>query len=731
MGHENSNVDPRPWTGASAEPETVDVREYLAIIHRRRWVMLAIIAAVMSLGMLYTLTRRPVYESSAKIVVVTSSQGIPVAQNDLPILSDLQALTRSRSVDTQVEIISGADLLEDAYRSLSPSMRKRGFESSALPSWAFTVAGKKSTDLIVVTTRAYRPEAAAALANTIADTYFKRDLRQNNLATRQARAYAGRKMVLAEQQLAKANASLSEFKSRTGLFAPDTQLTKAAEQMAQLSMEFLAATADAKAGEHEVAALRSQLTREAGNVVSGTTITRNPQFTAILDKVEALTSQRAELIQEYTPQSREIRRLDNQIVSERARLKHVAENLVSSVARARNPVKDTLLTAYATGVASYASKVARARSIQGELSAGRQAAKSLPEGERQYTELVQRASMLQRTYEMLFTKYYTLMLSEQSTLPTGMLVSRARVASSPAYPNPMRNASIFILMGTLLAVVGAIMAERFDYRLHDQNTAEQLSGLAVLAAVPDVKDEDCLLIGETARRGALLESFRILRSNIAFAGVGKAQKVFAVASPGRDEGKSTVAVNLAIALGMEGKRVLIVDADLRRPTMHRVFGATRKAGLTTILTGETKLEDAIVRTESENVFCVPSGPSPPNPSELLGSAPSRELFARFVSMFDVVLVDCPPVAGLSDVQVISTLVDGVLLVVSMGRTSKPHLQMTARTLSQSGAPAIGLVLNRADARRRGYGYYYYSSSYYDDVEASDNDSSVVHGRRGR
>ena len=180
----------------------------------------------------------------------------------------------------------------------------------------------------------------------------------------------------------------------------------------------------------------------------------------------------------------------------------------------------------------------------------------------------------------------------------------------------------------------------------------------------------------------------------------------AITSPGRAEGKTTTAINLAITSAMEGRRVLLVDCDLRRPTLHRFAGVSHNVGLTSVLAGTAQLDDALVSTNVENVFCLPSGSIPKNPAEILNSKRNRELFADLAKRFDLVVADCPPAAGLSDIQVISTLVDGMLLVVAANQTIKPHLEITIRTLMQAEAPLIGLVFNRIDLRHQGYRYYY-------------------------
>ncbi len=689
------------------EPAPADGREYAALLVRRKWLMAATFLVVFGLGMLYTFTRRPIYESSAKVVVATTVSTNPVNEEDVPLLSDLRALTRSRSVDTQVDLISSPELLEEAFGALGPAVRARGFGSSKLPKWAARVAARKNTDIVVVTGRAYTPAAAAALANTIVNLYFKHDLERNNQATRQARRYAGEQMATAEKELAYASADLASYKRRTGLYAPEQQLAKAAEQTVELSMQLDAAKAQHEAERRQVAAMRRELSGEKTNVTTATTVGPNPQYDAALRRLDELNSQRATLLQEFTPESREVRDMDERIRLEKERLKGITASIVASRVQARNPVRDSLAPTYANLAASAAASEARIRSLEAALAEKRADAQSLPERERGLAERVQRVAMLQHTYETLSNKYNALLLSEQATLPTGMLVASARSADRPAYPSRGKNAVLFILTGMLFAVGLAIVVDKLDRRIYDEEATEEMTHLPSLSIVPKVAGGSPLLIAGGGNSAAMLESFRILRNSIASRGRERELRTIAVTSPGRQEGKSTTSINLAVAISMEGKRVLLVDADMRRPSLHKLTGVHNSIGLSTVLAGKTNASQAISATRSPNVFCLPAGPIPSNASEMLNSQASRELFRRLAQEFDSVVVDCPPTVGLSDVQVISTLVDGVLLVVSMSQTLKPQLSMTTKLLRQSGAPLVGVVLNRMDTHHWGYGYYDY------------------------
>ena len=684
--------------------------EYLPALYRRRWIILATIITVFTAGMIYMKTKRPIYESVAKVAIVTGDAGLATSENDVPLLSDLRALTRNRSMDTQVELMSSPALLRDAFGRLGDKLRLKGYGKRKLPAWGFKIAAKKESDVILIVGRAHDPAAAAALANNIADGYFRKGLRVNSLATRQSRKRTQESMIALERDLALANVDLSQYKQKSGLFAPETQLTKSAEQIAQMSMDLNSTKAELASMRRGVDALRRELSNEKQDVVANTTLESNPQFREIVAKIDTLNSERASLLQEFMPDAVEIRTIDSRIQDEKERLKKVAATIVSSKVHTRNPIRDSLLTRYAGDVAGLAATSARYYALENELSSLKQAAQKLPERQREYTERLQRVELLQRKYDALSEKYNALLLSEQTMLPNGMLISRAEKSDKPAYPNMKSSVVLFILLGAMMGVALALILERLDSRVHDESALRNISGLTALSVVPDTRRDSPQLLGNNASNNALLESFRILRNNIHSSIIDQQLKIIAITSPGRSEGKSTTTLNLAAAMAIEGKSVIIVDCDIRRPSLHKIIGVPRNPGLTSVIAQDSRLEDTILATQDKNVCFLPAGPADPNPAEILNSQACRMLFRKLSEQYDVVLMDCPPTVGLSDIQIVSTIADGVLLVVSIDQTLKPHLNMTLRSLAQAEAPVIGVVLNRMNIHKRGYGYYDYCTS---------------------
>lgn len=210
----------------------------------------------------------------------------------------------------------------------------------------------------------------------------------------------------------------------------------------------------------------------------------------------------------------------------------------------------------------------------------------------------------------------------------------------------------------------------------------------------------------------LSEAYRNIRTSILLSFAGKPPKTMVISSPNPAEGKTTTAINTAITLSQTGGRVIIIDADMRKPRIHNIFARDNGIGLSNFLSGNIELESIIRSSRVPNLYYIPSGPIPPNPSELLGSSLFKNMIQSLGNQFDQILFDSPPVLGFTDATILSTLVDGVILVVIGGKTPKESLQRAKEMLSQVDARILGVVINRVDIRRSDYGSYYQSYHYY-------------------
>lgn len=217
------------------------------------------------------------------------------------------------------------------------------------------------------------------------------------------------------------------------------------------------------------------------------------------------------------------------------------------------------------------------------------------------------------------------------------------------------------------------------------------------------------LITHYSPRAAISEQYRTIRTNIQFSSVDESIRTILVTSSGPEEGKSTTVANLAVVFAQQGKKVLLIDADLRKPTVHYTFQLDNTTGLTNVLTKQTQLQKAAVTTAVDNLTVLPSGPIPPNPAELLGSKAMEDMLEAALEQFDIVIFDTPPVLAVTDAQILANRCDGTILVVGSGKTQIEPAVKSKELLLSSKGKLLGVVLNRKNAKDSQY-YYYYGRS---------------------
>lgn len=223
------------------------------------------------------------------------------------------------------------------------------------------------------------------------------------------------------------------------------------------------------------------------------------------------------------------------------------------------------------------------------------------------------------------------------------------------------------------------------------------------------------------------EAFKIARTNIEFSAIDRKIRSLMVTSSAQSEGKTVTVANLAIAYAQMGRKVLLIDADLRRPSVHRYFGYVNRRGLTNVLIGTGHYSEYIQPTLTENLSILAAGPIPPNPADLLMSQTMTDLLAALTAEYDLVLIDCPPVGVVTDAAIIATKVDGVVFVVRSGATNKAQLKRAAGLLEQVKAHVLGFIMNGVNAESEDYYYYYYQRTY----SADENSETRPSGRFGK
>jgi polysaccharide biosynthesis transport protein len=295
------------------------------------------------------------------------------------------------------------------------------------------------------------------------------------------------------------------------------------------------------------------------------------------------------------------------------------------------------------------------------------------------------------------------------------VVDAAQVPTSPFEPNTLRTALLALVVGLLVGLGIAFIVDYLDTSLKGPDDLARVSGgLPTLAAVPLLEGwkptDHPHLISREDPQAPSSEAYRGLRTSIQFLGLDRQMKIIQLTSPRPGDGKSTTAGNLAVTMARAGKRVLLIDCDLRKPRVHEFFDLPNLVGFTSVLLGDATMSQAALPVDGEpNLLVMASGPVPPDPSELLSGERTSAALAIVAEQVDVIILDSPPVLAVSDPLVLSGLVDAVVLVASAGRTDTRQVARALEQLRQVDAPLIGTVLNRLEARGMnsyGYGYGY-------------------------
>ncbi|MHB1295992.1 MAG: tyrosine-protein kinase domain-containing protein [Anaerolineae bacterium] len=300
------------------------------------------------------------------------------------------------------------------------------------------------------------------------------------------------------------------------------------------------------------------------------------------------------------------------------------------------------------------------------------------------------------------------------------VIEPARVPTTPTSPKVPQNTLLAALVGLMLAAGAAFLIEYLDMSVKGPLDIEQKLELPILGTITDIApgDDSPGLIAKAKPTSPISEAYRMVHFNVRFSlEAGVRDRRFLITSPGSSEGKSTTASNLAITMAGAGQKVILVDADLRRPSQHRVYGRSNQVGLSSLLVGEVEaLADALVPTEIDGLRLLPSGPIPPNAAELLSSRRMIDILDQLSAEADVVLLDSTPILAVADASILAGVVTGTIMVVEPSHTHLAACARGAEMIRKAGGTLLGVVLNRQKMRRQGYygsyGYYYGAYGYY-------------------
>ncbi len=685
--------------------EGLDLRQVLTLLRRRRKILLTTFFTVVAAGCLFTWLSRPIYQATSQILVNTSSSGSGSGAN---VLTDLLGDARARSLETQMAVLQSGPVFQGALARLSPEHQKAVQEFFDLK-----VSSLTTTDVLVVSVSSYNPQTAAALGNAIGSQYIQQSKEQNQERVRVATRFVSEQRKTVGENLDKARRALREFKTQHNIVQLGPESTARVGELSQNQAELRAAQTELSSNRAQLTQLRAlAATIPSSHVIP--TIRRRPTVEALQQQITRLEIELAAVRQEYAPGSDEVQRIQGQLTALRRRLSNEAVTEVVGSTRVIDPNRQAIMGKISDAQAQIWAQEARIPALSKGVAAIQSQLKTLPQREYELSKINSELATLEKTFETLNEQFVTLRINAEGQLASASIMSPAAVPTTPISPRVGRNILMSIALGLMLAIALATLTDRLDDRVHSEEDAENASRLPVLAHIPFMADkEKQSLIGQSSGNSALLESYRMLRTNIEFSSVDEPVRTLVVTSSQPGEGKSTTSADLAIVMALDGKKVIIVDCDLRRPSLHRLFALPNRVGFTSVVAGQSSLEDALQETKIPGLFVLTSGPVPPNPPEVLNSKAGRAVFTQVAQQADFAVLDTPPALVMADAQIVASIADAAMLVISFKEAGKREIARTSELISQTGTKVLGSVLNKLTDEVDGYyGYYGYKNRYY-------------------
>ncbi len=732
--------------------------EYWPALLRRRWVILLAIVGCGLVALVGAVTVKPLYRATATIQIERQSPDI-LTFRDLSKV-DYSWAAYSEFYQTQYRLIASRPVAKLAFNDLrtvsglesTDEAKKPGLLARVrglLPSWgpetivseedraieeilgALEVAPVRDSHLVEISWVAMKPERAAAVANAISDAYIRFSITSRYDATEEATEFLTEQIVDLNGQVKKLEESLQSYGQERRIVSIDDSSNITLKALKDISERKTAAETDLA---RKLAAYDS---------VRGTPIDALPEVMSS-NLIARLREEYAGYEVLYSEQRKQFKDDWPGLVTLRSKLDQAKERLQLESRRIAGEVRDARKAEYE----AVAQEVANLSRLQVDHEGAAQVLKKdAIEYTQKRTAIVKKRetldALLQRKDEMDLA---TSLKDLKSSSVNVRIMQEARVPLFPFKPNKKARLLLGLALGLGLGVVLALFLEYVDNTITSVAELERASPLPVYAVIPRLGNssrmrrrqpmaaaESIDLIAHRDGRAGVTEAYRELRTSLLLSSAGHPPQKIMITSAMPSEGKTATALNLATVLAQLGRRVLLIDTDLRRPRLHKAFGVENTRGVSTYLSGlADDPADPVVKTHIPNLDLLPSGPIPPNPSELLNSDTFAGMSRRLIEAgYDHLLFDSPPTLSVSDAVIIASMMEIGILVVRAGRTPRQSIRAAAEKLAQIEQIPFGLVLNDLDPDSHGATYYRQYYGRYGEPEAAQvepDDEERVRGR---
>jgi capsular exopolysaccharide synthesis family protein len=722
--------------------EEIHLRDYLRVMYKRRWTIIACFFLIVVSVAIYTFTSTPIYRGTATVIIEKDNPNVLSIQEIMAVDSSgtdyyqtQYKIIESRSLARKV--ISKLNLAESEEFNPKPkddfiSTTKQSIRDT-ITSWkkfvndllvtddklateeidsdlalvdAFTarvtVEPIRNSRLVKVSFDAKNPHMAAKIANAIAQSYIEQNLENKLDAVQNAVSWLDERIQEERAKVEQAELKLQRYKEEnsiiTGFSSDNENIT--AQKLAELNSQVI--EAEAKRVEAQTRYEQTnRLLKQGGMVDSIPEILNSELIRSIKQSEVELSKRLSELSKKYGSRH-------PQIIAVKAELQTLEKRRTIEIRKVINSLKS-----------EYEVALAREQSLKVSLGKLKKEALELNKKSIEFGVLQREAENSREMYELLIKRFKEASLTEDIKAGNIRIIDRAEIPDTAVKPKKKLNLLLGLIVGLTLGVGLAFFLEYLDNTIKTPDDVKKLLKIPYLAPVPEFEFDQTgsaypEIIAYNMPKSTASEAYRGLRTSLLFSSAGNPPQVLMITSAGPGEGKTLTSVNLATTMAQFGSKVILIDCDLRRPRLHRVMKIDRENGTSNILAGSQDHASLIQHTEIKNLDVIPSGPVPPNPSELLGSLRMQKLIETLRKHYDRIIIDSPPVTAVTDSTMLSNVVDGVVLVVRAGETAKDVVVNGLDSLRSVKAKILGAVLNGVNIGKDSYYYYQYYYYYYGD-----------------
>ena len=730
-------------TSVEEDEENLDLRQLWTVVrHRLRLVVVVAVGVTAAVG-LWTVLQKPRYESRFNVLIEP-----PISKNQSEEQQLILGLGETTDFDTQIQVLLSPSVLEPIAEQIARQYPDVSYESLVLGEAPLTVEQLDDTKILQVTYEDEDPEKVEFVLDQVAQGYLAYSLAARQSEISRGIQYVKTQLPRLREKVNEHQAKLQTFRQKYNFLDPEQQAVELSEQLIDLEKQYFTTQVELNEARSLYGILQGQLGLNPEQAIAASYLSESPRYQNLLDQLQEVEVELAKQSAVFLDNSPTIETLEDKRQQLLPLLQQEAQGVLGSrfsdnVGNARSLSSPSELRLGLNQ--KYVETANQLQVLQLRQAALGQATTSLkqqinqmPLLARQYTDLQRELTIAtERLNRFLASEEDLNLESAKEALPVWNIISSAKEPENPVFPNIPRTLSLGVVGGLLLGLGAAFLAERLDPVFHSSEELKENIKLPILGHIPIQKDLETtekvvgvalpqLQIGNrklnftTAdsdddpskryKSSPFLEAFRSLNTNIRLLGTDSRSNCIVVSSSSPAEGKSTVSAHLAKAAADMGQRVLIVDADLRRPQVYQRLGLEHNSpGLSNVLADGLDVEEVIQRVPGrENLFVLTAGEQAPDPPRLLSSNRMQRVMEQLHNSpaYDLVIFDTPPLLGFADGRILAAFTSGVVLVVRMGKTDRSILKQTVEQLKDSHIPVLGVVANGVSRHSHSSSHYY-------------------------